>query len=76
MDKNATFKMNLDTICKEAFFKVYGLLSINCHDTDSVRLTKNQLSLAFEMVQKSIQTEAKEELFKEGISEPVNNGHN
>ena len=76
MDQNTTNKMILDKICKEAFFKVYGLLSINCHDTESVRLTKNQLSLAFEMVQKSIQTEAKEVSFQEGISEPVNTVHN
>lgn len=60
----------------DSFTDIYAILTIHCNDTDLVRITKNQLSLAFEMVFKTLQNDSRELNKFDNISELNNLGHN
>lgn len=60
MSENLTHKQILLKKAGDNFTDIYCLLSIHCHDTELIRITKNQLSLAFELVFKSIQNDSTE----------------
>ena len=76
MIENIERKLVLLKIAGDNFCEIYSLLTVHCHDTDLIRITKNQLSLAFEMVHKSIQSESKFPENQDPISDLNFSGHN